>query len=334
MGEQAPGRLALRPSTDSDMWDQLVAKHPDATPFHRADLLATIGSVLDLQVHLTLAEIEGEIVGAVPMLVRARGPFLQVNSALPLPYIGPLLPPEFSLDEVLAAARAHLRPRVLVQFGLQSVSPFSVPDGLGWQYDDGYSSAISAVPDTDDEGLLGTFSKSQRAHARRSIRRGLVAGTATRQEVAEHLTSWANAPFLRQGRPPRWPDGAHLAAYDALPPEVCPATAIRRDGEVLAVGLSLCFAGRMVGWEMGMSEEGRSAGAATLLHLAEMGLARDRGIGELDVLGAPSPGLEAYKRSLGAVFRPRGVGRWQAPLVGALRRAGRATSFLSTTAAR
>jgi len=55
MGEQVPGRLALRPSTDSDMWDQLVAEDPDATPFRRADLLATNASVLDLQVLSTTA---------------------------------------------------------------------------------------------------------------------------------------------------------------------------------------------------------------------------------------------------------------------------------------
>ncbi|MGY1914635.1 GNAT family N-acetyltransferase [Blastococcus sp. SYSU DS0973] len=322
--------LSLRPSADHDLWDEFVSGHPDGTPFHRADFLTTIGSVLGLEVHLAVAEAAGAVRGVVPMLVRNRGPVLRVNRGLPVPYVGPLLAPGHSLDEALGAVRRYLRPRVIAAYDVQSVTPFLPPDQSGWSYDNSYSSAFCPVPGTDDEGLLNTLAKTQRAHARRSVRRGLVSGPATRQEVADHLTAWANAPLLRQGLPPRWPVGSHLAVYDALPREVCLATAVRRDGEPLAVGLALCFAGRMVGWEVGMSEEGRSAGAGTLLHVAELALARDRGIAELDILGAPSPSLENYKRSLGAEFRSRGVASWDAPVVGGLRLARRATSLAPT----
>jgi hypothetical protein len=66
------------------------------------------------------------------------------------------------------------------------------------------------------------------------LNNGLTAGEATRQEIAECMTPWANKPLLRQGEPPRWPAGAHLAFYDRLAPTgVCTTTAVRRDGTLL-----------------------------------------------------------------------------------------------------
>jgi hypothetical protein len=75
----------------------------------------------------------------------------------------------------------------------------------------------------------------------------------------------------------------------------------------------MSFGQRMVGWEMGLSDEGRAGGAAAVLATAVMRQARDAGADELDLLGAPTPGIADFKRSLGAELRPRGAALWSSP---------------------
>jgi GNAT acetyltransferase-like protein len=264
---------------------------------------------------LALAEADGEVVGVVPMLIRALGPFLLVNHWVPVPYLGPLLPPDFSPQTVLAAVRRHLRARPVLHFGLQSTIPFPVPECRGWVRDD-YVSAIVQTGGKDDEGLLRLLSANQRNKVRRAARHGLTAGPATRQEVADHLAPLVASTLARQGTSCRWPTGAHLRIYDALAPSgVCTATAVRRDEELLACSMDMLFGGRMVGWQMGISDEGRACGAPAVLATAVMRHARDLGAHELDMLGAPTPGIAHFKRSLGAELRPRGAAHWSPPLL-------------------
>jgi Acetyltransferase (GNAT) domain len=313
MGSGSRGALRLRPCPSDAAWDDLVARYPGATGFHTAGFLRTAGEVLGLQVRLAVAEAGGETVGAVPMLVRTAGPFAMVNHWLPFPYLGPLLDPGIGMEAVLAAVRRSLLPRVLLHFGVQSTTPFAVPSRRGWQRDEFYS-AIVPVAGKDEDALLALMSSHQRANVRRSLRRGLVAGPATRQEVADHLTPWANETLARNGQQPWWPPGAHARFFDALEPSGrLIATAVRRDGELLAVSTDLIFGNRLVAWEMGIGEAGRSAGASGVLHLTVAGIARDRGAAELDLLGTPTPGIANYKHSLGAEVQPRPVAHWVAP---------------------
>jgi hypothetical protein len=70
---------------------------------------------------------------------------------------------------------------------------------------------------------------------------------------------------------------------------------------------------RLIGWDLGISEEGRAAGASPLLMTAVMRCARDLGAAEFDMLSVPTPGIAQYKRSLGAEFRPSGAAHWSPP---------------------
>ncbi len=304
------GALRLRPSTDDAVWDDLVARHPNGTAFHLSRFLRTAGPLLGLRVRLAVAESDGETVGVVPMLLRAVGPFLLVNHWLPFPHLGPLLPPEFTPDAVVSSVRSHLRPRPVAHFGVQSTTPFPVPDRRGWECREDFCSAVVPTGGKDDDALLALLSRGQRQVVRRAVKDGLVSEPATREDITV-LTGWSRATLLRQGVSSPWPSDSHLALHDALAPSgVCLATAVRRDDELLAVSLDMLFGDRLVGWEMGMSEEGRAAGASLVLHTAVMRRARDLGATELDMLGAPTPSIASYKRSLGAELRPRGVAVW------------------------
>jgi CelD/BcsL family acetyltransferase involved in cellulose biosynthesis len=308
--------LTLHASTHTAAWDLLVGGHPNGTPFHLSGFLTAVGGAYGLQVHLAVAEIDGEVVGAVPLLVRVREPFVLVNHRLPIPYLGPLLPPECGLDAVVPAVRRYLRPRQLLHLGVKSVAPLTPPRQPGWESMDGYVKAVIPVADRDDDALLGQFTSSQRTAVRRALRNGLETAAATRQEIADHLTDWANAPFIRQGLPPQWPAGLHLAVFDQLAAAgAALPTAVRRDGELVALALDLRTGENLIGWEMGMSPEGRAAGAASLICLAGLRRARELGCAGYDVLGAPNAGIADYKRSLGAEFQPCGVARWASPLL-------------------
>jgi CelD/BcsL family acetyltransferase involved in cellulose biosynthesis len=308
--------LLLRDGVDAAEWDDLVRRHPDGTPFHLRDFVTVLADVLGLQARLAVAELDGQVVGVVPLLLRIREPVVLVNHGLPIPYLGPLLPPDVGLPQVLAAVRGLLRPRPVLHFEIRSPHPFPVPSRPGWERVDGYSSAVVPISEKDDDELMGRLSSSRRRQLRKALRNGLTAGEATRQEIAECMTPWANKPLLRQGEPPRWPAGAHLTFYDRLAPTgVCTTTAVRRDGTLLALSLELVAGDRLYAWEAGLGEEGRAAGAMLAMQWAVMRRARDLGLPELDTLGAPNPAIEDYKRSLGAEFRPRGVARWRSPVV-------------------
>lgn len=310
-GRARPGPVTLRPASDLRSWDDRVSGHPDGTPFHLSSFLITAAGLLGLEIDLAVAERDDEVVGVVPLLTRRIGPFALVNHRLPFPYLGPLLSAGCSLDDVVVAVRRGLRPRRLVSFGAQAVRPFPRPRRRGWEVAAGRTTLVLPTGDKDDDELLAMISKSQRGTLRRAERAGLTAGTATRQEVAQHLGPWAALPFLRLGRAPRWPSGAHLGFYDALAPSgACRALAVRRGEELLAVSTDLVLGERLIGWEIGISESGRAAGAATVLEFAAMRLARDVGAVELDLLGAVTPGQAAFKRSFGAEVRPIGAARW------------------------
>jgi hypothetical protein len=309
------GTLTLRP-VDPRTWDDAVAAHPAATPFHLAAFLTTAGRCLGQRTHLTLAEARGEVLGAVPLLVRSQGPFALVNHRVPFPYLGPLLREGMPPDAVLPAVRRHLRPRQVLHFGVQSVAPFCRPTGAGWTLESDYESSVVPVEGRTDEDLLRLMTSHRRNRVRKAMREGLRVEPATREEITELLPRWSGETFRRQGLPARRPDGAHAAFYDALVPSgIAVASAVRRDGEPVLVALDLVHGRRAVGWEVGISEVGRDAGATLVLYYELMRLARDAGAAELDMLGSTNEGMIHFKRSMGAQERPRGVARWTSPLL-------------------
>jgi CelD/BcsL family acetyltransferase involved in cellulose biosynthesis len=313
-GRARPGPLVLRP-TDARSWDDLVSGYPDATPFHLSSFLTTAAALLGLRAELTVVERDGAVVGAVPLLIRRIEPFVLVNHRLPVPYHGPLLSPGCSLDDVVVAVRQYVWPRRLVHFGVQAIRPLPPPGRPGWEGREDRTVLVVPTAVEDDDALLAMIGKSQRRTLRRADRTGVTAGTATRQEVADYLGAWAALPLTRQGRPPQWPSGAPLAFYDALAPSgVCRATAVRRDGALLAVSADLVLGKRQIGWQIGISDSGRALGAASVLEFAAMRLARAAGAVEHDLLAALTPGQAAFKRSFGAEPRPIGVVRWASPL--------------------
>lgn len=303
--------LRLRPSAGDHEWDALITGHPDATAFHLSAFLRAVGPLLGARPRLAVAEIAGEVVGAVPLLCRSIGPLVLVNHGLPFPYLGPLLRPGFEPASVIRAVRRYVRPQTVAHFRMQSVTPFTGNGPRGWQQRDTWTAAVVPTGGLDDDALAGLLSRSQRLKVKQALQKGLQAAPATRDDIAR-LTPWVTDTFTRQGLPPRWQPGSHLRLYDALTDtSACVATAVRRDGRLLAVSMDMYLGGRMIGWEMGMTDEGRSAGASIVLHAANMRRARDLGAEEFDMLGAPTPGIARYKRSLGADFRPRGYALWE-----------------------
>lgn len=311
MGAGSRGALRLRPSRDDGEWDRLVRSHPDATAFHLSAFLRTAGPLLGRRPRLTVAEADGQVVGVVPMLIRTAGPVVLVNHGLPFPYLGPLLPPDCSPASVVDAVRRYLRPRPVAHLRLQSVTPFPGEGPRGWEQRDTWTAAVVPTGGKDDDALLGLLARNQRLKLKQAVQRGLTAEPATADDLTQ-LGPWVADTFARQGLPSRWPAGAHRAIFDALAPSgAAVATAVRHDGRLVAVSLDLHLGDRLIGWEMGMSDEGRAAGASLVLHMANMRRARDMGAVEFDMLGAPTPGVAKYKRSLGADLRMRGYAQWE-----------------------
>jgi hypothetical protein len=305
------GRIALRPLDDPGWWDGFVAGHADGTPFHLTGFLLPYARLFSLKPVLAQALLDDEPVGVVPLLVRRWGPVALVNHGLAFPYLDPLLPDGMSVADVLPAIRRHLRPWPVARYTVRSVRDQVVANGRGWRSLPGFPSAVLPVEASAQGDVTASFDKNQRKILRRAERDGVVTGPATRDEIAEHMTPWATLPYLRQGRAPGWPAGAHLALYDALAPSgVAEARAVRRNGEVLALIINLRLNGRLIHWEMGLSEAGRQIGASTLMAADGLRRARETGCTVFDLLGCPTPGIATFKRSLGAELQPRGVAQW------------------------
>jgi Acetyltransferase (GNAT) domain len=320
--------LRLSSSRDYRLWDDLVVRHHAGTAFHLSRFLRTAAPMLGQREHLTLAEADGEIVGVVPMLVRGVGPLLLVNCSAWFPYLGPLLPPDFSMDTVLAAVQRYFRPRQVLGLGIQSTDSIAVPHRRGWTPHD-VCSAILTVEDKSDDTLLGLLAPNQRRRLRRAAEEGIVASAATRREVVEHLQPLVNDTLARNSMRPSWPASSYVRFYDVLAPTgVCLATAVRKDGKVLAISLDMLLGRRLVAWEMGISSEGRVLGASPVLAAAVMRRARNLGATEFDMLGAPTPGIATYKRSLGAELRPRTAAHWTAPWLPPYRHLRRLSSMV------
>lgn len=290
---------------------------PGATSFHTWDWLHWVAPVLDCRFVPLVAERGGEPVGIVPVLLKRRGP-VQTANVVPFQYLGPLVPlPD--LRDTVRALKAWAVGRRVVHLRI-SFHPFAdVPAGHlaeeGLEEHPDTSFLIDLRGKTVEE-VFGSLSRSLRQSVRASARHGVVVRPATTDEVATVLPA-----VDEESVGERRPFASRLASHlPAAPPAVYPQTVLCGDRPV---GICVDVGGRVAaGWVGSVFRADQRTSAYTAMVWSELEHAVSTGAQWFDLMGAPDPGIAAYKRRYNPVELPYSEWRWQAPGYSQVRTAG------------
>ncbi len=308
-GPLAPTVRAADPADPA--LEAFVRAHPAATPFHLPQWSRAIAAGTGQRAHLLVAARGGEIVGLLPLTeIRSR---LFGNSLVSTGFgvDGGILADDPAAVDALAGTAVQLAatlgcPSVELRGGI-------LPDG--WQRAEGtYAGFVRALPG-DEEDVLGTIPRKQRAEVRRALGFGLEIGLG---DADAHYRTYAES--VRNLGTPVFPRSLFRAVLEGFGDEADILT-VSKGGRALASVLSLYLNGTVYPYWGGGTRAARGARANELMYYELMRHAVRRGCTRFDFgrskLGT---GAFAFKKNWG--FEPR-------PLVYAHRGAAREVNPLS-----
>jgi hypothetical protein len=295
---------------DADAWARAASALPGATAFHDHRFLALASEVLGMR-FWPLALMDGGRPRALaPLLERRHGPLCTFNW-VPFPYLGPLAADE-DLPAVLDAIGRFARRRraARVQLTLAGAregahAPLAAA---------GYTVAADRTLVIPTGGCAETELWSRlRKNARRDLRASAAAGfgvrPATESDVLVALPALLR-DLRARGDGAGWPPGVLGTAIWrrlARSPHVRMTAVTDAAGATVAVNVALETDGRSHLW-VGAAARG-SVDAHAPIYWDAITNAAARGLDAVDLGGAPTPGIGAYKRKFGAIEEPVLVAR-------------------------
>ena len=300
---------------DLEAIDSFVATHPGSTPFHRPAWLQGIEKGCGQQAHLLVAERGSDIVGYLPLtLVRSRL-FGSAMISSGFAVGGGILADDSETEARLAEAALALADELSCPGGELRGGP--VPDG--WHRAEGVYATFDRPLEGDDEAILKSIPKRQRAE----VRKGQAAGLEVRQgrtpdDLAAHFRVYSEV--MRNHGTPIFPRALFPAVAEAFGEDADVLTAFH-EGRPVASLLSLYFKGTVYPYWGGGTAEARGLRATELLYYELMRRARARGCIRAD-FGRSKLGTGPYQFKKIWGFEPT-------PLVYATHGAARDTNPLS-----
>ena len=256
--------------------EAFVAAHPASTPFHRPAWLQGIEKGCGQQAHFLVAERGKDLVGYLPLtLVRSRlfGSAL-ISSGFAVG--GGILAGDPETEQRLAEAALALAG----EFGCPGVElrGGSVPER--WRRAEGVYATFDRPIEGDDEAILKSIPKRQRAE----VRKGQAAGLEIRQgrspdDLVAHFRVYSE--LMRNHGTPIFPKRLFAAVLEAHGDDADVLTAFHQ-GRPVASLLSLYFKGAVYPYWGGGTAEARGLRATELLYYELMRRARARGCTRAD----------------------------------------------------
>jgi FemAB-related protein (PEP-CTERM system-associated) len=284
-----------------------VAAHPDATPFHLPEWSEAVEKGCGQPAVTFIAERGGRITSVLP-LTAVRSPLF--GSALVSTGFGVEgggLGPE---AESLAQVAWHFAR----DWGIPSMELRGGPVPVGWEAKQGVYFGFARELPADEEAILKSIRRKQRAEVRRALGSGLEVEIG--RDVETHYRVYAES--VRNLGTPVFPRGLFDAVLDGLDADIL---TVRREGRALASVLSLYYRGTVYPYWGGGTREARAVRANELMYFALMRHAAARGCTRFDFgRSKAGTGAFAYKKNWG--FEPR-------PLVYATKGEARETNPLS-----
>ena len=282
---------------------------PGWTPFHSWEWLSWVAPLLDRQFVPLVVRRGSTSVGLAPMLVRKRPVGSHAN--IVDFNLGPLVPREDLAETSTLIKRWALRHGVL-SFEL-AVHPTAEASqgsfaqaGLKERSDETY---LIGLEDRSVADIFSSLSSDVRNAFRRSVKRGVTVRTSTADEL-RHILPRLREEALGRGADYTRRIGECLADGEPPFPVRCSTAVI--DGR--PVGMSITVGGiNAAGWLGSVFREDQRTQAHSALVWDAIEWAHAAKCSWLDMLGAPDPGIAAYKRKFKPQILSHPVASWQAP---------------------
>ncbi|MDQ8754687.1 FemAB family PEP-CTERM system-associated protein [Sphingosinicella sp. LHD-64] len=292
--------------TTADQTDEAVAAfvraHPQATPFHLPQWSRAIAAGTGQRAHLLVAKRVGEIVGLLP-LTEMRSPLFGAA----------LVSTGFGVDGgILSVDAAPANPiageaiRLADRLGCPSIELRGGPCPDGWHVSrDTYAGFARDLPQ-DDEAILTSIPRKQRAEVRRALGFGL--DVAIGRDPGPHYRAYAES--VRNLGTPVFPRALFESVLGAFGEDADILT-VSRGGQPLASVLSLYFNGTVYPYWGGGTRMARAARANELMYYELMRHAAARGCTRFDFGRSKfGTGAFAFKKNWGFEPQPLAYARW------------------------
>jgi FemAB-related protein (PEP-CTERM system-associated) len=281
--------------------EAFVLAHPAATPFHLPQWSRAIARGTGQRARLLLAERGGEIRGLLPLTEIRSRLFGSALVSTGFGVDGGIL----ATDEAAAGALAEAAVALAETLGSPSVELRGGPSPAGWHQAEGtYAGFVRDLP-ADEDSVLNTILRKQRAEVRRALGFDLEVGMG---DASAHYRVYAES--VRNLGTPVFPRALFAAVLDEFGGDADILT-VSKDGRPLASVLSLYLNGTVYPYWGGGTHEARTARANELMYYELMRHAVRRGCTRFDFgrskLGT---GAFAYKRNWGFEPKPLVYAYW------------------------
>ncbi len=265
----------VRPLADVDRarWDAFVAKHPDATFFHRAGWKRVIEDAFGHRTHFLLAERAGDIVGVLPLAEIRSRLFGHSLGALPFCAYGGLLADDADAGCALDAAAQALA----VRLGVGALEYRNrTAQHADWPTKDLYVTFRKAI-EPEVEANLNAIPRKQRAMVRKGIKAGL------KGEIDAGIGRFFDAYSTSVHRlgTPVFPRRYFQLLQDEFGDD-CEVLTIVREGEVIASVMSFYFRDEVLPYYGGGTDAARAVAGNDFMYWELMRRACERGFRVFD----------------------------------------------------
>jgi FemAB-related protein (PEP-CTERM system-associated) len=269
--------------------DAFVAEHPDATVFHRPQWTRAVERGCAQRGHYLVAERGGMLVGCLPLTELRSFLFGHALVSAGFGTGGGILSQSTAADFALAQAGWALAERR----GCGSLELRGGPLPVGWLRQEGtYATFDRRLPE-DEEALLASIPRRQRAEVRRSLQFALdTSAGADRAHREAHFRVYAES--VRNLGTPIFPKALFAAALDEFGADA-DIVAIWKDGRPLAALLNLYFKGSCQPFWGGGTAEAKIWRANDLIYFEVMRRAIARGCTRAD-FGRSKVGSGPWRR--------------------------------------
>jgi FemAB-related protein (PEP-CTERM system-associated) len=303
MNAPSPLVLAVRGAGPSDeaRIEAFLARHPDATPFHRPAWSSAVERATGHTAYYLLAEQGGAIAGLLPLThIRSRL-FGSALVSAGFGVDGGILASSEAAAVALAGEAAALADRFDCGAELRGG-----PIPNRWRCSKGAYAGFARDLPSDEAEILAAIPRKQRAEVRRALGFGLEVETG--RDVATHYLVYAES--VRNLGTPVFPRALFEAMLNEFGADADILT-VRQDGEALASVLSFYFKDTVYPYWGGSIFRARATRANELMYFALMRHAAGRGCTRFDFgRSKTSTGAFAYKKNWGFEPRPLAYAHW------------------------
>ena len=288
-------RLQPEDARDNTSWDAFVMACPQATFFHRAGWQRVLRKAFGHDTYFLFAEVEGRIVGVLPLAHVKSWLFGSSLTALPFAVYGGVA----TQDDAAAHALEHEAQVLAKKLGVKHLEMRNVaPRNADWPAQDLYVTFRKAILPEEEANMLA-IPRKQRAMVRKGIKNGLT--SAVDGDVSRFFKLYADNVH-RHGTP-AMPKRYFQTLLDEFGGDCEVLTVSAPDGRALSSVMSFYFRDEVLPYYAGDDESARDLAANDFKYWELMRRACARGLRVFDY-GRSKQGTGSYSFKKNWGFEP------------------------------